>query len=142
MARIINFIVVIIAKFHSKILTLNDTFGWALSDKWLHFIVIGLLGVGMIFVIQPLFKWLTDHDGTLVITFIYVFSAILVITFAIEIGQWYSGTGDMDFYDIASGVAGFFVFFGIYLVGYLIYKNIKEKNTDSNDKNDENRTNK
>ena len=27
----------------------------------------------------------------------------------------------MDFYDIASGVAGFFVFFGIYLVWYLIF---------------------
>ena len=37
------------------------------------------------------------------------------------------GTGDMDFYDIASGVAGFFVFFGAYLVGYLIYKSSDQK---------------
>ena len=121
MGRIINLLVVLIAKVHTKILTLNDTFGWALSDKWLHFIVIGLLGLAMLFVLQPLFKWLATHDGTLLITFIYVFTVILVITFAIEIGQWYSGTGDMDFYDIASGVAGFFVFFGIYLVWYLIF---------------------
>ena len=135
MGRIINLLVVLIAKLHTKILTLNDTFGWALSDKWLHFIVIGLLGLGMIFVLQPLFKWLATHDGTLLITFIYVFTVILVITFAIEIGQWYSGTGDMDFYDIASGVAGFFVFFGVYLVGYLIYKSNDQKpsNIDKNE---------
>ena len=137
MGRIINLFVVFIAKVHTKILTLNDSFGWALSDKWLHFIIIGLLGLAMLLVIQPVFKWLATHDGTLLITFIYVFTLILVITFAIEIGQWYSGTGDMDFYDIASGVAGFFVFFGVYLVGYLIYKS-REPINDSNRENKQN----
>ena len=127
MARLINFIVVLIAKFHTKILTLNDTFGLALSDKWLHFLVIGTIGFIMLLVVQPIIKWLATHEGTLLITFVYVFTLILVLTFAIEIGRWYSNTGDVDFYDIASGVAGFFVFFGIYLVGYLFYKNYKDK---------------
>lgn len=130
MGRIINLFVVLMAKFHDKILSI---FGGTLSDKWLHFLFIGLIGFAMLMIVQPLFKWLASHDGTILITFIYVFTLILVLTFAIEIGQWYSHTGDMDFYDIASGVAGFFVFFGIYLVFYLVYRNIKDKDENSND---------
>ena len=130
MGRIINLFVVLMAKFHDKILSI---FGGTLSDKWLHFLFIGLIGFAMLMIVQPLFKWLASHDGTILITFIYVFTLILVLTFAIEIGQWYSHTGDMDFYDIASGVAGFFVFFGIYLVFYLVYRNIKDKDENSGD---------
>lgn len=130
MGRIINLFVVLMAKFHDKILSI---FGGTLSDKWLHFLFIGLIGFAMLMIVQPLFKWLASHDGTILITFIYVFTLILVLTFAIEIGQWYSHTGDMDFYDIASGVAGFFVFFGIYLVFYLVYRNIKDKDENSSD---------
>ena len=126
MSTLINLFVSFISKTHSKILTLNDAYGWALSDKWLHFIVIGIFGFCMLLLIQPLFKWLEKHDATVFITFIYVFTVVLVVTFAIEIGQAYSGSGDMDKYDIVSGVAGFFVAFAIYLIGYYIYK-MKDK---------------
>lgn len=142
MTRLINLFINLISKYHAKILTLNDTFGWTLSDKWLHFIVIGIFGFIMLLLIQPFFKWLVKHGGTLVITFIYVFTVVLVISFAIEIGQGYSGTGDMDKYDIAFGLAGFFVFFGIYLIGYLLldgYKinmNNKIRQVDSNEDKD------
>lgn len=122
MSRIINLFISFISKTHAKILTLNDAFGLAISDKWLHFIVIGIFGLCMLIVIQPLFKWLEKNDATVLITFIYVFTVVLVVTFAIEIGQAYSGTGDMDKYDIASGIAGFFVAFGVYLLGYYLYK--------------------
>lgn len=137
MSKILNLFILFISKTHTKILTLNDTFGWAMSDKWLHFFVIGIFGLCMLIAIQPLFKWLATHEGTILITFIYVFTVVLVVTFAIEIGQAYSGTGDMDKYDIASGIAGFFVFFGIYLVGYLIYKNRKEKQANIEEKSKE-----
>lgn len=126
MYRIINFFIEFISKAHSKILTLNDTYGWALSDKWLHFIIIGIFGFCMLMVIQPLFKWLVKNDATVLISFIYVFTVVIVVTFAIETGQAYSGSGDMDKYDIASGVAGFFVAFCIYVIGYL-YKKRKDK---------------
>ena len=135
MGRIINLFILFISKSHSKLLALNDTYGWALSDKWLHFIVIGVFGFCMLMVIQPIFKWLANHDGTVLITFIYVFTVVLVVTFAIEIGQAYSGTGDMDKYDIASGIAGFFVFFGIYLIIYLIRSGLK--NTNKSDQKDD-----
>lgn len=129
MNTIINLFINFISKTHAKILTLNDTFGWALSDKWLHFIIIGIFGFCMLLVIQPIFKWLEKNDATVLITFIYVFTVVIVVTFAIEIGQAYSGSGDMDKYDIASGIAGFFVAFGIYLLGYYLYKNYKDKNS-------------
>lgn len=126
MYRIINLFISFISKTHAKILTLNDAYGWALSDKWLHFIIIGIFGFCMLLIIQPIFKWLVNHDGTVLITFIYVFTVVVVVTLAIEIGQAWSGTGDMDKYDVMSGIAGFFVAFGVYLLGYIIYRNTKK----------------
>ena len=41
------------------------------------------------------------------ITAIYVFTLIVVITFAIEIGQKITNTGNMEFADILFGVTGF-----------------------------------
>ena len=144
MYRIINLFISFISKTHAKILTLNDAYGLAISDKWLHFIIIGMFGFGLLLIIQPIFKWLASHDGTLLITFIYVFTVIIVVTLAIEIGQAWSGTGDMDKYDVMSGIAGFFVAFGVYLVGYLVYKETKSntKNIENNQENDEKKTKK
>ena len=44
----------------------------------------------------------------------YVFTVILVITFAIEIGQHITHTGTLEFYDIAFGIVGFLFLFGIF----------------------------
>lgn len=130
MTRIIYFLIGIIAKFHNKILSLNDSSGLMLTDKQLHFLVIGALGFGMMTLIQPLFSYLVKKNATVLITFSYVFTVILVISFAIEIGQGISGTGDMDFKDILSGLIGFFAFVAIYFVIYLIYKLIKTQKTE------------
>ena len=127
MYRIIYLFITLITKLHRKIISFFLGHGYDLTDKQLHFLIIGLFGFGMLMVIQPIFRFLARHDVTLLITFIYVFTVVIVITFGIEIGQAYSGSGDMDFYDIASGVLGFFAFFCIYLVLYLIYKRIRDK---------------
>lgn len=105
-----------IAKFHSLFLRLNDRFEYDFTDKELHFIIIGILGMGLIFVIYPLFKWLAKHDHIMVITWTYVFTLILVLTFAIEIGQKVSGSGTMDFADIVFGVVGFIAMFSVFAV--------------------------
>lgn len=125
MSRLIYIFVTIIAKLHSKLLAINDNTGLQLSDKQLHFIIIGLFGFAMICVIQPIFKWLSSNGYDLLVSFAYVFTVIIVISFAIEIGQAFSGTGEMDFYDIASGILGFLVFFFVYFIGYYIYRKIK-----------------
>lgn len=125
MYRIIYYFITLITKLHTKLLSINDNHGFDLTDKQLHFLIIGVFGFCMLMVIQPIFKWLSKHHAELMITFMYVFTIVVVVSFAIEIGQAWSGTGDMDFYDIASGILGFFVFFGIYLIGYIVYTGIR-----------------
>ena len=125
MQRIIYYFITLITKLHNKFLSINDNHDLNLTDKQLHFLIIGIFGFCMIVVLQPIFRWLSKRHAELAITFLYAFTVVLVVSFAIEIGQAYSGTGDMDFYDIASGILGFFVFFGIYLIIYLIVHGIK-----------------
>ncbi len=115
MADFLYIIVKMIAVFHDMIMTWNDSFETVFSDKELHFIVIGILGMGMLFVIYPLFKWLSKKH-VLVIAWIYVFTVIIVIVFAIEIGQGITGTGTMDFDDIVAGVTGFMAMFIVFAV--------------------------
>ena len=114
-----------IADAHDHILSINDSGQYYFNDKQLHFLVIGALGMLMIFIVYPLFKALAEHGHTMVVAWIYVFTLILVITFAIEIGQWYSGTGSMETMDIAYGVLGFLVMFFIFAVLRGIFKAIK-----------------
>ena len=132
MYRIIYYFITLITRLHAKVLSINDNHGLDLTDKQLHFLIIGIFGFAMLLVIQPVFKWLIKHHAELMITFLYVFTIVVVISFAIEIGQAYSGTGDMDFYDIASGILGFFVFFGIYLIGYLAINGVRNSISKSN----------
>ena len=105
-----------VAEVHDHILNLNNAGGWYFDDKQLHFIVIGVVGMLMIFVTYPVFKLLAETGHTMVISWLYTFTLVLVITFAIEIGQWFSGTGQVDADDMASGVAGFLIFFLVFAV--------------------------
>ena len=77
----------IVAQIHNKIMQWNNAFEVNFTDKEMHFLVIGLLGMAMIFVVYPLFKYLAKRNHEMVIAWIYVFTVIVVITFAIEIGQ-------------------------------------------------------
>ena len=79
----------------------------------------------LIFVLYPLFKLLAKHDHTMVITWLYVFTVIMVLAFAIEVGQWYTGTGVMESQDIAYGITGFLVMFFIFAVLRGLYHGIK-----------------
>ncbi len=110
MADFLYVIVKMIAVIHDMIMTWNDSFETVFSDKELHFLVIGILGMGMLFVIYPLFKLLSENH-VLVIAWIYVFTVIIVI-----VGQGITGTGTMDFDDIVAGVAGFMAMFLVFVV--------------------------
>ena len=105
-----------IAVIHDRITRLNDHFEGTLSDKQLHFLVIGILGMLLIFLVHPLFHHLAKTGHVMVISWIYVFTLILVITFAIEIGQRLTRSGDMEFVDIVSGVGGFIAMFAVFAV--------------------------
>lgn len=104
------------ADIHDYILTLNDGMEQSLSDKQLHFLIIGLTGMVLFLFIHPLFKYLCKKGMVIFVSLLYVLTLIVVLTFGIEVGQQVTKTGRMEFADIVSGVAGFFVAFAIYLV--------------------------
>ncbi|MBQ3517641.1 MAG: hypothetical protein IJA29_10505 [Lachnospiraceae bacterium] len=126
MKQLLYYIVELIARIHTKILSVNDAFEYNFTDKQLHFIVIGILGMALIFTIYPIFKWLAKQDHVMVIAWFYVFTVIIVITFAIEIGQKVTGTGAMEFADIVFGIVGFIVMFLIFAMIRMIYKGIRQ----------------
>ncbi|NTW96708.1 MAG: hypothetical protein HGB31_08835 [Erysipelotrichaceae bacterium] len=67
-----------------------------------------------------------------IVSFLYTLTLGIVIAFAIEIGQWKSGTGKMDFADIVYGIYGFVLFFVAYqLTEFLIRFMIKKINAAS-----------
>lgn len=111
MKELLYWAVGLIAEVHNRIMQLNNAYEMNFTDKELHFLVIGVLGMALIFVLYPIFRYLARHGGEMVITWFYVFTVILVITFAIEIGQKITGTGNMEFMDIMYGVVGFLVMF-------------------------------
>ena len=106
----------IAADIHEKILHLNDAYEYNLSDKQLHFLVIGFVGMAMLFVIHPIIVFLVKKGYTLTISWLYVFTLILVLTFAIEIGQKITNTGKMEFSDIVFGIGGFLLMFLIFAI--------------------------
>lgn len=117
MANIINDIHDFIVKF------LN---GYGFNDKQLHFIAMALIGIVIFGATQVIFKKLAKYSITS-ISFIYTFTVMIVIVFAIEIQQKLTGRGNMEFADIAYGMYGFIYIFAIYLVIKLIVKLTKEQ---------------
>lgn len=122
MSSALTKIVMFIARIHSKILRWNDAHEYEFSDKDLHFLVIGVLGMVMIFVIYPIFLYLAKKKLTMIITWLYVFTVLIGLTFAIEIGQKITGTGVMEFRDIAYGLFGFLLMFGIYILARGVWR--------------------
>ena len=80
----------------------------------------------LIFFIYPFFKWLARKNHVMVIAWIYVFTLIIVLTFAIEIGQKVTHTGVMEFADIVFGIAGFIFMFVIFSILRGVYKEIRK----------------
>ena len=103
----------IMAQVHDSMMRLNDGFELRLSDKDWHFIIMAVMGMAMFFLVHAVFKRLAKWSITAV-SFIYVFTVMTVLGFAIEIGQRISGTGQMDFSDVVAGLYGVLAFFAVY----------------------------
>ena len=125
MKELLYAIVELIAKIHGYFLKLNDAYEYNFSDKELHFLVIGVIGMAFIFIVYPVFKWLAKHEHVMTIAWIYVTTLIIVITFAIEIGQKVTNTGNMEFADIVMGIFGFMAMFAVFAIIRGIYKAIR-----------------
>lgn len=114
-----------IAECHNYLLKLNDAYEYNFTDKELHFLVIGCIGMMILLAAYPVFRILAKHKMYLTITGIYTFTVVVVLTFAIEIGQKISKTGTMEFADIMSGVIGFLMMFALVAVIKGIYHIIR-----------------
>ena len=90
---------------HDWILHLNDTYEFYLSDKQLHFIVMGALGLIIYGIARSGLGWLSRKSPN-ALGWAYSLTAMLAITLAIEIAQKATGTGSMEYMDIAMGMWG------------------------------------
>ena len=115
-----------IADIHDLILHLNDSFEANLTDKELHFLVFGATGLILLLLTYPVFYWLHRKNKILAISWIYAFTLIVILSFAIEFGQHFSGTGNMDLADVVAGVGGFLAVTLIIAVIRLIWWVLKE----------------
>ncbi len=105
----------IINTIHDIINTLTHEAGWNLTDKDLHLWVFGIVGILTFLAVHAVFKYLAQYSLT-AISFIYTFTVILVVVFAIEIQQKITGRGNMEFHDAVIGLWGFILFFAAFLV--------------------------
>ena len=101
------------------------SFGMVFTDKQLHFIIIGVLGMLIYFVVDKLFKALSKYSIS-VLSFIYTTTVLMVIVFGIEIEQKITGSGHMEFSDIVAGLWGFSAFFAAYIIIYILISIIKK----------------
>lgn len=128
MVAIIKAIMDKVNNFHDKLQTLVSSLNLGWDDKHLHFVVIGVIGIVIFAITQLIFRWISKYSIT-ALSFIYTFTVLLVIVFAIEIEQKITKRGNMEFGDITAGLIGFIYFFIAYsivrIIHYLIKNNKK-----------------
>mgnify|MGYP006321001449 FL=1 len=111
---------------------LNQIFGMSMSDKDLHFWVFGIMGIILFLVVYIIFKIIEKWKfSATILSFIFTFTMMTVLVFAIEIQQAITNRGNMEFADAAMGLWGFIVFFVLYAITagiiYSIYSSTKKK---------------
>ncbi|WP_163526943.1 hypothetical protein [Halobacillus ihumii] len=126
MKEVIVFLAEIVNVFHDLLLEVSQSSGWNLTDKELHFWIIGILGIiGLIFV-DVLFHMIARWSIT-VISFLFTLSMVLVFVLAVEIQQKITGRGAMEFNDAAISVLGFLAFCVVYFFMKMIAKWIRTR---------------
>ncbi|MBY0099236.1 hypothetical protein [Mesobacillus maritimus] len=115
----------IINTLHDLIFAISNRAGWNLTDKDLHLWVFGIVGILAFIVVNVVFKYLAQFSIT-AISFIYTFTVLVVIVFAIEIQQKLTGRGNMEFHDAVISLWGFILFFAGYLAIKGIYNLMKK----------------
>lgn len=117
MIEFLKAIIEIMSTIHREISQLNNVYAIDMTDKQLHFWVFGFVCILIFVVVHVVFKWLSKRS-ILAISFFYTLTVAIVLAFAIEIGQYQSKTGHMEFADILYGLYGFIIMFGFGLVAY------------------------
>ena len=125
MKGIINFIVAIMNWFHSSIVGLAKDMGLSLTDKDLHFIVLGAIGMMAFACVYVVLKLLRKNNINLIAS-ICSFAMVVVLAVAIEVLQGATGSGCMEFADAAYGVYGFASAMTVYFLTKKAFVGVKE----------------
>lgn len=115
MKEIILILAELVNVWHDVLIDVTSMMGWNLTDKDLHFWVIGILGIIGLFFIDILFHYLAKLSIT-AISFLFSFTLMLVFVFAVEIQQKITGRGNMEFADAAVSILGFLAFCAVYIM--------------------------
>ena len=126
--EIILILTEIINNIHDFILIfVSDTLNSNATDKDLHFWIMGIIGI-IIFIFVLFLSTIISRlrFGITILSFIYTFTVMVVLVFAIEIQQALTSRGNMEFQDAAIGLWGFIVFFLVFVVLSFMYLFIKK----------------
>ncbi|MBO1511787.1 hypothetical protein [Metabacillus bambusae] len=135
----IKFLVEVVNNIHDiLILILNDVLGLQMTDKDMHFWIMGFIGIFTFACVYVISKWLSKFPfGIHLIAFLYTLTFMFVLVFAIEIQQAITNRGNMEFIDAIIGLWGFFALFLVYvgiavffIIIKLIFKKVKNKDDD------------
>jgi hypothetical protein len=130
----IQMLVNIINNLHDTIqIFVYDSLHLSLTDKDLHFWIMGIIGIVMFLFVLIVSKLISKLPfGITILSFFYTFTCMVVLVFAIEIQQALTNRGNMEFQDAVIGLWGFFVFFLIFVgisAVFFIVKNLWKKFT-------------
>lgn len=126
MGQVLRVIASILNNVHDFIIYISNNLGFNLTDKELHFWIVGSIGIIIFFIADIIFKHLAKWSISF-ITFIFTLTVLMVFVFGLEIEQKITGRGNMEFSDIVSGIWGFVTLFSIYLITRITASLIKKK---------------
>ncbi|CAH0161482.1 hypothetical protein SRABI96_00962 [Peribacillus sp. Bi96] len=127
MKEIIQILAEVVNNLHDFILFfVSDTLNSNATDKDLHFWIMGIIGI-IIFLFVLFISNLISRMrfGITILSFLYTFTVMVVLVFAIEIQQALTSRGNMEFQDAAVGLWGFIVFFIVFAVLSSIFLLVK-----------------
>jgi hypothetical protein len=116
MKEFIQILAEIVNNIHDFILLfVSDTLNSNATDKDLHFWIMGIIGIIIFLFVLFLSNLISRmRFGITILSFLYTFTVMVVLVFAIEIQQALTSRGNMEFQDAAVGLWGFIVFFLVF----------------------------
>lgn len=118
MKEFIQILAEIVNNIHDFILIfVSNNINSNVTDKDLHFWIMGIIGI-LIFITVLFISNLISRlrFGITILSFLYTFTVMIVLVFAIEIQQALTSRGNMEFQDAVVGLWGFIVFFLVFVV--------------------------
>ncbi|MBK5441497.1 FeoB-associated Cys-rich membrane protein [Peribacillus sp. TH24] len=128
MKDFIQILAEIVNNIHDFILLfVSDTLNSNATDKDLHFWIMGIIGIIIFLFVLFLSNLISRmRFGITILSFLYTFTVMVVLVFAIEIQQALTSRGNMEFQDAAVGLWGFIVFFLVFAAISSLYLLIKK----------------